>query len=326
MSPAAILTVLIFAALTIASVAIRLIQRSKGTDIEELKKRVKSWWIMASIFLALVLSGKTGAIVLFALISYLALKEYFTMIPIRIVDRRIIFWAYLAIIAQYFWAWSEWYGMFIIWIPVYIFLLLPFRQVFTGKTDGFLESTGKVQWGLMLFVFSISHMAYLYVLPPVDWMADDMHFLFFQDLIRPGALVIRTIEGMHLLLFLVVLTELNDVYQYIFGKRFGKRKIVPSVSPNKTTEGFLYAVAATSLTALALKFLTPFGTMEALFAGVLIATAGFVGDVVVSMIKRDVGVKDSGGMIPGHGGILDRIDSLTYTAPLFFHFVYYLYY
>ena len=304
MSPAAILTVLIFAALTIASVAIRLIQRSKGTDIEELKKRVKSWWIMASIFLALVLSGKTGAIVLFALISYLALKEYFTMIPIRIVDRRIIFWAYLAIIAQYFWAWSEWYGMFIIWIPVYIFLLLPFRQVLTGKTDGFLESTGKVQWGLMLFVFSISHMAYLYVLPPVD----------------------RAVEGMHLLLFLVVLTELNDVYQYIFGKRFGKRKIVPNVSPNKTTEGFLYAVAATSLTALALKFLTPFGTMEALFAGVLIATAGFVGDVVVSMIKRDVGVKDSGGMIPGHGGILDRIDSLTYTAPLFFHFVYYLYY
>lgn len=304
MSPAAILTLLIFAALTIASVAIRLMQRSKGTDIEELKKRVKSWWIMASIFLALVLSGKTGAIVLFSLISYLALKEYFTMIPIRIVDRRIIFWAYLAIIAQYFWAWSEWYGMFIIWIPVYIFLLLPFRQVLTGKTDGFLESTGKVQWGLMLFVFSISHMAYLYVLPPVDGVVD----------------------GMHLLLFLVVLTELNDVYQYIFGKRFGKRKIVPSVSPNKTTEGFLYAVAATSLTALALKFLTPFGTMEALFAGVLIAAAGFVGDVVVSMIKRDVGVKDSGGMIPGHGGILDRIDSLTYTAPLFFHFVYYLYY
>ncbi len=304
MSPAAILTLLIFAALTIASVAIRLMQRSKGTDIEELKKRVKSWWIMASIFLALVLSGKTGAIVLFSLISYLALKEYFTMIPIRIVDRRIIFWAYLAIIAQYFWAWSEWYGMFIIWIPVYIFLLLPFRQVLTGKTDGFLESTGKVQWGLMLFVFSISHMAYLYVLPPVDGVVD----------------------GMHLLLFLVVLTELNDVYQYIFGKRFGKRKIVPSVSPNKTTEGFLYAVAATSLTALALKFLTPFGTMEALFAGVLIAATGFVGDVVVSMIKRDVGVKDSGGMIPGHGGILDRIDSLTYTAPLFFHFVYYFYY
>ncbi len=123
-----------------------------------------------------------------------------------------------------------------------------------------------------------------------------------------------------------MLTELNDIYQYLFGKRFGKRKIVPKVSPNKTVEGFLGALTATTATALALMFLTPFTLPEALMAGMLIASAGFVGDVVVSMIKRDVGIKDSGTLIPGHGGILDRIDSLTYTAPLFFHYLYYLHY
>jgi len=303
MNSITLLLILVASLLALSSLITYVMQKRSSKDLTELRSRVRSWWVMAAIFFSMILAGKAAALILLATISYLALKEYFTMIPIRQVDRRIIFWSYLAIVPQFWWAYIEWYEMFIIWIPVYVFLLLPFRQVLTGRTDGFVESTGKVQWGLMLFVFSISHLAFLYTLPE-----------------RNGA------TGVEMLLFLVVLTELNDIFQYLFGKRFGKRRIVPTVSPNKSVEGFAGAVAVTPIAAAALGFLTPFTLFETLFAGLIIAVAGFIGDVVVSMIKRDVGIKDSGTLIPGHGGILDRIDSLTYTAPLFFHYVYYLYY
>ena len=136
----------------------------------------------------------------------------------------------------------------------------------------------------------------------------------------------NTIGGKELVLYLVMLTELNDILQYIWGKSIGKRKIVPKVSPNKTVEGFLGAFVSIGVLAVMFSFLTPFAWVEALVAGMIISIAGFVGDVVISMIKRDIGVKNSGDILPGHGGILDRVDSLVYTAPLFFHYVYYLYY
>jgi len=298
-----ILITIIFILLTISTLVLKYKKSKDNKEFKELSDRIRSWWIMSTIFLTLMAAGKGPAVSLLVIISYLAIKEYFTMIPIRRVDRRIIFWAYLSIIPQFWWAYIGWYEMFIIWIPVYIFLLLPFRQVLTGQTNGFLESTGRVHWGLMLFVFSISHLAFLYGLPPIG-----------------------KVEGVHMLLFLVVLTELNDIYQYIFGKKFGRKKIVPSISPNKTMEGVIGAIFATTITAFLLSFLTPFTILQTLFVALVISLAGFIGDVVVSMIKRDVGIKDSGNIIPGHGGILDRIDSLTYTAPLFFHTVYYLYY
>lgn len=272
---------------------------------QELKDRIKSWWVIVTLFIVGAMLNQTVAIFFFALISYLALKEYFTLIPSRLTDRRVMFYAYLAIIPQFYFAGIAWYGMFIIWIPVYLFLLLPFRQVLTGETDGFLENTARVQWGLMMFVFGLSHLAYMITLPSIES---------------------NTIGGLGLVLYLIVLTELNDVLQYLWGKSFGKHKIVPKVSPNKTVEGFLGALVTTSILAVLLAFLTPFQWYEAFGAGIIIAVAGFVGDVVISMVKRDIGVKDSGNLLPGHGGILDRVDSLVYTAPLFFHYVYYLYY
>ncbi len=271
----------------------------------ELRQRVRSWWIIVGLFLIGAMLSTTVAMIFFGLISYLALKEYFTLIPTRRTDRRIIFYAYLSIVFQYWFAGLRWYGMFIIWIPVYLFLLLPFRQVLIGETRGFLENTARVQWGLMMFVFSLSHLAYMITLGPVAGSG---------------------VGGRELVLYLVLLTELNDVLQYVWGKTLGRHRIVPRVSPNKTVEGFLGAFFSISLLAVLLAFLTPFTWYEALFAGMFISASGFIGDVVVSMVKRDIGVKDSGNLLPGHGGILDRIDSLIYTAPLFFHYVYYLYY
>jgi phosphatidate cytidylyltransferase len=276
------------------------------SDFSEIGMRIRSWWVMVSIFTLAMLLSRVVSLFFFAFISFLALKEYLSIIPTRRADRKVLFWAYMAIPFQYCWAGFEWYGMFIVFIPVYVFLFFPLCMVIIGETQDFLRSAGTLHWGLMTMVFSISHVAFLLVLPQSG---------------NPGT------GGAGLLLYLVFLTQSNDVSQFLWGKSFGKRRIVPTVSPNKTWEGFLGGVGTTTVLAVLLSgILTPLSIPMAISAGILISISGFVGDVTISAFKRDIGVKDSGNLLPGHGGILDRIDSLTYTAPLFFHFIYYRYY
>lgn len=272
----------------------------------ELRQRIRSWWLIVTLCSLALTFSRTAALLFFGLVSFLALKEYLTLIPTRQTDRRVLFWAYLSIPAQYYWIGVEWYGMFIIFIPVYLFLLLPVAMVLTGETQGYLRAAGTLHWGLMSMVFSLSHLAYLLVLPQGEY---------------------AHVNGPGLALFLLVLTELNDVAQYCWGKLLGRHKISPAVSPNKTVEGFVGGVLTTVLlAALLAPWLTPFTRLDALLAGALIAVAGFFGDLSLSALKRDLGIKDSGSLLPGHGGILDRVDSLTYTAPLFFHFTRYFYF
>ena len=133
--------------------------------------------------------------------------------------------------------------------------------------------------------------------------------------------------GAGLLLFLVFLTQFNDVAQFIWGKTVGKTSVLPKVSPGKTYGGLFGGLLTTMVLAILLgPWLTPMSLLHSLFAGIIIGLGGFLGDVTISAVKRDVGSKDSGQLLPGHGGILDRIDSLTFTAPLFFHYVQYFYY
>ena len=128
------------------------------------------------------------------------------------------------------------------------------------------------------------------------------------------------------MLFLVVATQFNDVAQFVTGKLWGRRPIVPTVSPKKTWEGFLGGLAATTaLAAVMGPFLTEMDWRWSAMAGAMIAVAGFCGDINISAMKRDLGVKDASHLIPGHGGILDRVDSLTYAAPVFFHFYFYFF-
>lgn len=274
-------------------------------DYTELKQRVKSWWLIVSIFVVALLN-QTVSLVFFAGVSFLALKEYLSLIPTRKVDRQVLLWAYLAIVLQYYWISINWYLMFLIFVPVYVFLFLPMRMVLLEETQGFLKAVGTLQWGLMLTVFSLGHLAYVRMLPAEG---------------NPIA------GSAGLLFYLVFLTESNDIAQYLFGKRFGHHKVIPKVSPNKTWEGLLGGIVTTTLMAVVLApWLTPFHWIHALVLGLLISLAGFIGDITISALKRDIGVKDSSSLIPGHGGILDRIDSLTYTAPLFFHFTVYFYF
>lgn len=299
--------IVIFCILALASIIVYWQKANKPNDnSDELVKRVNTWWYIALVFAIVLIASAKAAIIILGIVSFLAFKEFLTLIPTRRADNRVLFWAYLAIPLQYYWAATAWYGMFIIFIPVYIFLLLPMRMVLAGDTDGFLHSAGIINWGLMTTVFSLSHMAYILALsqPPT-----------------------ATYNGATILFFLVVLTQLNDVAQYLWGKSLGDKKIVPLVSPNKTWAGFIGGVVTTTLLSfLIAPYLTPLTSLQSIMAGIIIGIAGFIGDVVISAVKRDIGVKDSGNLLPGHGGLLDRLDSLTYTAPLFFHFIYYFHY
>jgi phosphatidate cytidylyltransferase len=296
----------VFAALAAISLALFLVFRRSGRGGGELAARMRSWWIMAAIFALALALGQTAMLVFLGLVSFLALKEYLSLIPTRRADRTVLFWAYVAIPIQFYWVGTDWYGMFVIFIPVYMFLFLPLPMLVMGETQGFLKAIGTLHWGLMATVYSISHAAFLLVLPAEG---------------NPVA------GGAGLLLFLVLVTELNDVAQYVWGRLLGRRKIIPRVSPNKTWEGLLGGIAMGSLISFLLApLLTPMEGWAALALGAFLAVAGFVGDVAISAIKRDLGIKDSGALIPGHGGILDRLDSLTYTAPLFFHIIRFFYY
>lgn len=301
---AAVMMGAVLALLVIASISYRVLMiKHPDRDYTELKLRIRSWWWMIGLFFIVLILPPVATTLFIAFLSFMALKEFLSIVPIRSVDRRAIFWAYLAIPVQYLWVGMHWYGMFIIFIPVYLFLFLAGAMVVIGETRGFIRSVGTLHWSVMLTVFCISHLAYLVQLPTPNAAAG----------------------GIGALLFLLAMTQFNDVCQYVVGKTLGHRKIIPKTSPNKTLGGFLGGVIIiTLLSGVLAPYLTALNGYEGLMAGLLIAVAGFFGDLVISAVKRDLRIKDTGRLIPGHGGILDRLDSLMFTAPLFFHYLYYL--
>lgn len=301
-----IIILIIFSLLIFTSTLLLILKTFKPQlKLDELISRTKSWWIMASIFIGATLINTNISFIAIGMLSFIAFRELYSVLDFRQSDRRAIFWAFIAIPIQFYFAYIKWYGAFIIFIPVIMFLFLPLRLVLKGDTDGIIKSMSSLQWVLMLTVFGISHMAYLLSLP---------NLTNFES------------GGRGLLLFLVFLTEINDVLQFVWGKLIGKNKIIPKVSPNKTWEGFIGGIISTTIIGYFIGFLTPLNGLPLIAVSLTIALTGFFGDIVMSSIKRDIGVKDMGSTIPGHGGVLDRIDSLSYTAPAFFHLIYYIAY
>jgi len=296
----------IVALLVVATVVVALMRRGDAGRHVELAARVNSWWTLVFVFAVAIAFRRSVAIGFFAILSFLALKEYLSLVPTRRADRRVLFFVYLCVPVQYIWIGMHWYNLFLIFIPVWAFLGIATLMVLRGDTKDFLRAAGTIQWGLMTMVFGLSHLAYLLVLP--DGKTVPAH-------------------GAALLLFVVLLTELNDVAQYLWGKSLGRRKVIESVSPKKTVEGLVGGALTTTLLAFLLApCLTPLTRGDSIAVGLMIGFGGFLGDVTISAVKRDIGVKDTGSMIPGHGGILDRIDSLLFTGPLFFHFMAFFYF
>lgn len=301
LEPAWRVTLGVLGLLLLASIAVAALRRRvPPAAARELVQRTASWWVMAAVFLGAVLLNRWAALALLAFGSFWAMKEYVTLLRTRPADHRALAWAFLAIPIQYLWIGAGWYGMSIIFIPVYMFLLLPLRMVLAGDTRGFVASATQLQWGLMAFVFGLSHLGMLLVHP-----------------VRAPA----GVDGRTLLLFLVITIEASDVLQFCWGKLAGRHKVIPEVSPNKTWEGLIGGIASAAALSLGLRFLTPFSVPETIGVALLACLAGFFGGAVMSAVKRDFGVKDFGHLIPGHGGMLDRLDSLCYAAPVFFHYV-----
>lgn len=298
------MALMIFALLVVSTIIVMILERAKpDKDFTELAARVRAWWFMAAIFFAAVAVSNRISVVFFAFLSFWALKEFITLLRTRPADHKALVLAFLAVPVQFLWIDMKWYGMFIIFIPVYMFLIVPIRLILSKETSGFVASASQIQWGLMAFVFGLSHAAFLLTFGPTK--------------AAPAA------NGRTMLLFLVFIVEMSDVLQYVWGKSLGRHKILPTVSPNKTWEGLIGGIASVLLLSLLLRFLTPFTIPETLLVSFLIAISGFFGGAVMSAVKRDFGVKDFGALIPGHGGMLDRVDSLCYAAPLFFHYVRY---
>ena len=279
--------------------------KNKHKNYTELSLRIKTWWFIIIFFSFMVFGTKYVSILAVAFLCFLALKEYFSLVSKDQVDSRARLWGYLSIFGQFAFIWINWFSMFILFIPFYWFLFIPFRMIIIGQTKNYLHRVSTIQWGLLLNVFSLSHLAYL-------------HNLKLE--INPQA----GVAG--LIIYVVAITQLNDVFQFLWGKMIGGKKIVPTVSPNKTWAGFLGGMVTTAaLSVLIAPYLTTITFGHSIVLGLILSLAGFIGDVNISALKRDLGVKDSGTALPGHGGILDRVGSLSYTAPLFFHYIRYFF-
>lgn len=270
--------------------------------IDNLNARVNAWWVMVAALGGAFALGSAGLMTLFAFVSFYALREFTTLVYTRRGDHAAIAATFFVVLPlQYAFVWTGWYGMFAIFIPVYAFLVLPILSALGSDTQRFLERTAKVQWGLMISVYCISHVPALVML----------------DI--PGH------EGRNLLLvaFLVIVVQGSDVLQYVWGKLAGRHQVAPELSPSKTWEGLLGGVASATALGAALHGITPFSPLQAAGMALVLCLMGFLGGLVMSAIKRDRGVKDWGTLIEGHGGMLDRLDSVVFAAPVFFHFVRY---
>jgi phosphatidate cytidylyltransferase len=289
----------VFAALVIGSFVGGFLARVRPSSVvDNLNQRIRAWWVMSAIFGGAAMVGPVAQTVLFGIISFLALREFITITPTRAGDHRALFWVFFVITpVQYLLVDARWYGLFSIFIPVYAFLLLPVRSAVSGDCGCFMERAAKIQWALMICVYCVSHAPALLMLEIPGYQG----------------------QNAKLLVFLVVVAQSGDVLQYIFGKLFGRHPMLPRVSPNKTVEGMVGGVIAAGILGMGLFWMTPFSPLMALVLALAISLMGTGGGVVMSAVKRDRGIKDYGTCIGGHGGIMDRMDSLCFAAPIFFH-------
>lgn len=290
--------VLVAASIAGWQLGLRIRSESGRQVVANLNARVRAWWIMIAVFAFAFLLGKAATIVLFGMVSFFALREFFTLTPTRAGDHRALSLAFFVLIpVQYCLIGYEWYGLFSVFIPVYGFLLLPSFTALTQDTEGFLERSAKIQWGIMVAIYSISHVPALLLLEIPDYAGQNALLIFY----------------------LLLIVQMSDVLQYVFGKWLGRTKIAPVVSPGKTVEGFVGGAAGATLIGAAMWWITPFSPLQSAGLSFVIVMMGFLGGLVLSAVKRSLGAKDWSTMISGHGGMMDRFDSVSFAAPIFFH-------
>lgn len=296
--------------LGLATAAGRLLKRQtslglSAATVAQFQLRVRAWWLLFAILAAAILLGQSVTVVLFGLLSFWALREFITLTPTRPADHRTLFWVFVFFTPLQFvlvglqdrWRQFDTYTLYTVLIPVYAFLFIPARVALAGDFRRYLERCAKIQAALMICVYCLSHAPAL---------------LYLQI---PGS----PDQNVRLLFFLLLVVSFGDALQYASDKLLGRRPIAPAISPTRTWEGFLGGVGGGTLLGTALWWATPFSPAEAGTLALAATILGFAGGMTMSAIKRDRGVADYGTLVEGHGGVLDRIDSVCFAAPVYYH-------
>lgn len=267
-------------------------------------QRLKTSWVIFAIAGLAFLFGFFGLVIFFTFISFLALREFLSIVRLKGGDYWPIFCAfYIFLPLQYFFVLVDWQFMFFIFIPVYVFLFTPMLSVVASDDEEqFFERASKFQWAQIACIYCLSY------LPAIAGISLKNHY-----------------ESADLLIYFLAVIMFSDSLQYIFGSWIGKKKIAPKISPNKTWEGAIYGILAASFIGAAMFKLTPFAWWQSFLISLIICIVGFLGGLVMSGIKRSIKVKDWGDILGGHGGILDRVDSMIFAAPLFYHLCQYFF-
>ena len=268
--------------------------------LPELSARLRSWWIMAASFSTCLVLGRAASLAFLGLVSFLVLREYLSVTPFHASDRLGLFVAYAMIPLQYGWI-ARGHPDAAAMVPIATLAALGAIVAIRGAAQNFLRSSALVIWGVLVAIVALGHLALLVSMPAsLGYIAGG-----------PG-----------LLLFVVFVCQIGDVAQYIVGKSLGSRRAVPGISPNKTVAGYAGGLAASALAAVLLgPYITPMSQGESLAIGTALGLLGCLGGLTISAVKRDLGIKDMGRLLPGHGGALDRVDSLVFAAPFFYHYL-----
>ena len=322
-----VLLVVVLVLLAGANLAGWLLSRQPDSNVnpamvQSFNQRVRAWWMMWVILVAGFLLGTIPTLVLFFFVSFWALREFITLTPTRFGDHRALFWVfflftplqYVLVGLDLFFSPAPgkgpnvYYGLYTILIPVYGSLFVSARVAISGDYKRYLERIAKIQTALMICVYSLSHAPALLTLDleradNTPWDGSNIGLLFY----------------------FVLITQLGDVFQFTFDRLLGRRAIAPSINESRTLEGFLGGAASTMLVGIALYWASPFGLLWSAVMALCIYAMGFAGGMTMSAIKRDRGVKDYGTLVQGHAGVLDRIDSLCFAAPVFFHLTRYFF-
>lgn len=291
---------------------------------KELGTRTQTWWWLCGIFLMTTSTHPVISFDILAIICFLLLREFYSLMPmtetyesktLSFKDQLSMVISYLAIPIVLYLAYIQWYFLFIVFVPVYLFLLIPIIFVLQNRVEGAIKSLGILSLGFMFFVFNFGHCLFMINISPI------------------------------LLAYCFVITESRDLLAFVIGRNFERianthpslkplliTPIALQISQNKTwTTGLITALGAAGLSLLFVPLMPPFalGQFSYTFAAILgfiIGIVGLFGDMVFTMIKRDLGITKSGNTLPGIGGMIDRIDSLVYTIPIVFHLIYWWYF
>ena len=293
--------------LIIGSLVGKLLERSSeerlnSAVVRSFNQRLRSWWLMCAILIAGLVIGPAGTVVLFGMIAFWALREFITMTPTRRGDHRALFWVLVIFTPLQFFlvGLNDERQMFKVLLPLIAALFVPMRIALANDEKRFLERSAKILIGILICVYALSFAPAILYLEIVDstgelWNAN---------------------KG--LLFFFVLITQLNDVMQFGWGKLIGRNLIADRINTSRTSEGVIAAAASSALLGALFCWVTPFLFWQAALIAVVISLTGFAGGLTMSAIKRDRGVKDFGTLLQGHAGILDRIDSLCFAAPVFY--------